>query len=89
MKHLAVILIVLLLASLACSLDFNPPPLSLTPPNVAATSTPLIIPVTLTSIPLSPTAYSTPDGSALSLAQLKNAEYKLPFYGHNRQIGGW
>ncbi|MCX6065311.1 MAG: hypothetical protein NT121_06105 [Chloroflexi bacterium] len=86
MKHLAVILIVLLLASLACSLDFNPPPLSLTPPNVAATSTPLIIPVTLTSIPLSPTAYSTPDGSALSLAQLKNAEYKLPFYGHTVKL---
>jgi hypothetical protein len=57
MKRLMTSLLLLVLASLACSLDYNPPPLSLTPVPGDLTSTPILVPPTLTStpIPLSPT----------------------------------
>ena len=62
MKRFVASLLVLLLASLACSLDFNPPPLSLTPSQGRATRTPLMLPPTLTSTPVPPTA--TPQETA-------------------------
>jgi hypothetical protein len=43
MKPLLVLFFILTLATLACAIEFNPPPLSLTPPVAAATQTPVII----------------------------------------------
>jgi hypothetical protein len=62
MKRFVASLLVLLLASLACSLDFNPPPLSLTPSQGLATRTPRMLQPTLTSTPVPPTA--TPQETA-------------------------
>lgn len=56
MKRFVATLLVLVLASLACSLDFNPPPLSLTPALGLATRTPVMLQPTLTSTPIPPTA---------------------------------
>lgn len=75
MKRFIASLLVLVLASLACSLDFNPPPLSLTPAQGAATRTPLIIQPTLTSTPIPPT--STPITPTLTVDQLRNATLTL------------
>jgi hypothetical protein len=86
MKPFIALVLVLALASQACSLDFNPPPISLTPQKIAATGTPVFIQPTLTSItpptsvPPPPTATITnvpPTATALipelTAAQLKNA----------------
>jgi hypothetical protein len=86
MKRLTAILLVLVLASLACSLDFNPPPLSLTPAQGAATRTPLILQPTLTFTPIPPTVppqetatetqippTATPVTATLTIDQLRNS----------------
>jgi hypothetical protein len=80
MKRFIASLLVLVLASLACSLDFNPPPLSLTPAQGAATRTPLMIQPTLTSTLIPPTATETqipptvtPATPTLTVEQLRNA----------------
>ena len=89
MKRCIAILLVLILASLACSLDFNPPPLSLTPPSQVASSTPImlqptliptIIPITATATQVVPTATETQVPSTattvvsvLTVEQLRNA----------------
>ena len=86
MKRFLACLLILVLASLACSLDFNPPPLSLTPSQRLATLTPLMLQPTLTSTPIPPTATppatvteipapptATPAPSTLIDDQLRNA----------------
>lgn len=59
MKTLAAFLLILALATLACGLDFNPPPLSFTQPAPQPSSPPIIIQATQTanptSVPPSPT----------------------------------
>jgi len=89
MKPLSVIVFILTLATLACALEFNPPPLSLTPPVAEATKPPLIIlatptftpvPATATNTQAPPTATETQvlateaaSGPALTVDQLRNA----------------
>lgn len=88
MKRLMVSLIALVLASLACSADYNPPPLSLTPVTGNSTNTPVLIPPTLTFTPIPftstpaqvatatsvpPTATAVPAQSGLTADQLRNA----------------
>lgn len=57
MKPLVFFFLVLVLATSACGLEFNPPPLSLTPPAGEATNSPVLIPATptFTVVPPSPT----------------------------------
>ncbi len=59
MKRLALALFVLTLASLACVLDFNPPPLSMTPPAVEPSSPPVILMATPTLTIIPPSAVQT------------------------------
>jgi hypothetical protein len=80
MKRFVATLFVLVLASLACSLDFNPPPLSLTPPQGIATRTPVMIQPTLAPTLIPPTATETqvpptvtPASPVLAVEQLRNA----------------
>ncbi len=86
MKPFVTSLLALALAGLACALDFNPPPLVLTPVQGSATHVPLILQPTLTFTPLPPTVTpqetstetqlpptSTPPQPGLTLEQLRNA----------------
>jgi hypothetical protein len=79
MKRFLAILLVLALAALACSLDFNPPPLALTPAEGLVTRTPLMLQPTLTSTPIPPTATETAPPPTvtpvplLTMEQLRNA----------------
>jgi hypothetical protein len=82
MKRSMASLLMLVLASLACSLDYNPPPLSLTPVPMDSTRTPILVPATLTStpIPFTPTPLGqtatpmlSPTPTGLTVGQLRNA----------------
>ena len=86
MKRFKASLLILVLASLACSLDFNPPPISLTPPQGIATRSPLMLQPTLTSTLIPPTVTpqapatetqipptATPVPPVLTVDQLRNA----------------
>jgi hypothetical protein len=55
MKKLPVLLILLSLALRACALDFNPPPLSMTPGPVQPTQPPVIVMATSTPLPATQT----------------------------------
>jgi len=62
MKPMFLIFVILVLATLACSLEFNPPPLSLTPPVAEATQSPIILLATptFTAAPPTPTEIQSP-----------------------------
>ncbi len=57
MKRALVATLFLALAMLACILDFNPPPLSLTPPAAQPSSPPVVVLATPTLTPIPATAY--------------------------------
>jgi len=64
MKEILAILLILALATLACSLDFSPPPIALTPQQSQATRTPFLVQPTLTSTSLPPSTTPLPAPSA-------------------------
>ena len=66
MKRALVASLILILASLACNLDFNPPPLSLTQPAAQPSSSPVVLQATPTFTVLPPTAYVPPPTETLA-----------------------